>query len=402
MNAEQQTLLGLLIILSLGLVVPDIVKKTVRLPFVTSLILIGAVLGPFGFDVVESNEIIDFFGFMGFTFLMLMAGLETHMREIKEHAGKISVLAIINAGIPFATGIGIGRAFEYSWLQSMLLGTIFVSSSVAIIIPLMSSRQFGSDVRKLMLPAFVVEDLLSIILLASVLQGVAPITDFPLPIYFAILAVSIGALFFFVPRLATLFVRKRILTKRKGHEDQLRFVMVLLISVLLYFSVLGVHPILGAFLVGMLLSDLVTSQSISNKIHTLGYGLFVPVFFFIVGMEMDLTIFFHFDFRNLFILSIIAGLILSKFISGYFAARIINLSKRSAATFGVVSTTQLTTTLAAAYAASALGLFDNTLLTAVVTLAIVTNIAVPITLRMLVKRSPFQILVDRVAGIIKR
>ena len=145
---------------------------------------------------------------------------------------------------------------------------------------------------------------------------------------------------------------------------------------------------MAAFLVGMLLADLVTSETILGKIETLGYGLFVPVFFFIVGMDMDLTIFTQFDIRNVLIISIVGGLILSKFISGYIGGKIVKLDNRDAAMFGSVSTTQLTTTLAAAYAGFSLGLLDETLVTAVVTLSIATNLLVPIMMRWLALPEP--------------
>jgi Kef-type K+ transport system membrane component KefB len=165
-------------------------------------------------------------------------------------------------------------------------------------------------------------------------------------------------------------------------------VIVILIAVLLYFSALGVHPILAAFLVGMLLADLVTSETILVKIETMGYGLFVPVFFFIVGMNMDLTIFTQFDVRNVLIISVVGGLILSKFLSGYVGGRIVKLNKRDSLMFGSVSTTQLTTTLAAAYAGSSLGLLDETLVTAVVTLSVVTNLLVPLLMRCITPPEP--------------
>lgn len=381
MHIETETMLGLLMILFLGLILPELFKKTVHLPFVTSLVIIGSVFGPYGLDIIESNEIIEFFGFLGFTFLMLMAGLETHMSDIKKSVGKISTLACINAAIPFATGLGLGRLFGYSWMTSLLLGTIFVSSSVAIIVSFMETEKVSKAMKELMLPAFVMEDLLSMILLASIFQSTNAQAAFPLPVYFLILLFSIAILYLSIPPLAKLFIRKRVIRKKANHEDQLRFVMVILIAVLLYFSALGVHPILAAFLVGILLADLVTSKEILNKIHTLSYGLFVPIFFFVVGMEMDITIFADFDFKNVLIISVIVGLVLAKFISGFIAGKIVRLTTKESAMFGTVSTTQLTTTLAAAYAASAAGLFDETLVTAVVTLSIATNIFVPICIR---------------------
>lgn len=384
MHGETPTLLGLLAILFLGLIVPDLFRRTVHLPFVTSIILIGALLGPHGFNVIASNEVIDFFGFLGFTFLMLMAGLETHISEVKKSARPIFILAAINAAIPFATGLLIARIFGYDWVASVLLGTIFVSSSVAVIIPFLKNRKIGSTIRQIMLPAFVIQDLVSMMLLASVFQSISNETTFPLPVYFAILLISIGVLYAVVPRLADQFIKKRLLNKKQQHEDELRFVIVLLIAVLLYFSALGVHPILAAFLVGMLLADVGTHQGIASKIHILGYGLFVPVFFFVVGTEMNLGIFLELNYRDMLIASVIIGLIASKFFSGLLAGKIVGFDTKESMVYGSVSTAQLTTTLAAAYAAATLGIFDDTMITAIVTLSVITNIGVPIALNAII------------------
>lgn len=273
-------------------------------------------------------------------------------------------------------------------MTSLLLGTIFVSSSVAIIVSFMQSSKPSKAMKEVMLPAFVIEDLLSMILLASIFQNVEGNSAYPLPLYFIILLFSVVILFVSIPPLARAYINKHILKKKVRHEDQLRFVIVILIAVLLYFSALGVHPILAAFLVGMLLADLVTSETILGKIETIGYGLFVPVFFFIVGMNMDLTVFMQFGIRNVLILSIICGLILSKSLSGYAGGRIAKLSRRDSAMFGSVSTTQLTTTLAAAYAGFSLGLLDETLVTAIVTLSVITNLFVPFMIRLIGKKKP--------------
>lgn len=171
-------------------------------------------------------------------------------------------------------------------ILSLLIGTIFVSSSVAIIIPFTTANKVGKEMKEIMLPAFIIQDILSVILLTSILQAVSPVTRFPLPVYFTILFLSIAALYFALPRLTNVFLHKRILNKRAENEDKLRFVIVMLMAVLLFFSLLGVHPILASFLVGMLIAE-VTEDRIKEKIHTLGYGLFVPVFFFVVGMERD-------------------------------------------------------------------------------------------------------------------
>lgn len=171
------------------------------------------------------------------------------------------------------------------------------------------------------------------------------------------------------------------LSADEGYERQLRFVIITLVAVIIFFSFLGAHPILAAFLAGLSLSGVVfhgKSKILKSKLHTMGYGLFIPVFFFVVGMEIDVSLLRQFDITNVMMISLILGLMLSKIASGYIAGRLVKLSKRDSMLFGSISITQLTTTLAVTYAASSMGLLDSALVTSIVLLAIITTVVGPV------------------------
>ncbi len=377
MVTVESTVPVLLVILVLALIVPDLLKK-LHLPFVTSLILIGAIFGPFGLNYIQFNDIIAFFGFLGSAFLMLMAGLEAKIARLQKLGKKIIILAITNSTIPFLAGLGIARFFGYPWMTSLLLGVIFMSSSVAIIATMIkNSKIANTEIGESIMAATLLEDFASLFLLAIVLQNVAPITQFPLPIYFIILIASIIALKMFLPEFTKYYFQHR-LKGQDRYEGQLRFILVILLAVLFYFSGLGVHPIVAAFLVGFLLSDVLTSEKIYQKLHTLSYGLFIPIFFFVIGMDLNLHMLLSFNYGDILMITIVGGLILTKWLSGYIAGRLVNFSKINANLFGIASTTQLTTTLAATYAAASLGILDTALTTSIIVLAIATTILAPI------------------------
>lgn len=385
MEAAESTLLVLLLILSLGLVVPELFRK-LRLPFVTSLILVGAVLGPNSLGVIEINETVTFFGFLGMTFLMLMAGLETKMDHIKESAGKVFIMSAANGLIPAIAGFLVTFSFGYGFLPSAFVGIIFISSSVALIIPsLRSVKLFSTKVGQIIVSSVVVEDLLSLSLLAILLQSVDPITTMPLWLYIGILVLSVLTLKAIIPKLSHLVLKKGFIFKHQEHEDQIRYVIVILMAILLYFSILGVHPIIAAFLVGLLLSSVISSDKIYTQIHTIGYGIFVPVFFFVIGMQIDLKIFYDLKSAGLFFIAILFTSVLVKFLSGYFSARLENMSKYDAKVFGIASTIHLTTALAATHAGYSANIIDETLMTSIVMLSVVTTIFAPILLKFLRK-----------------
>lgn len=386
MEIEALTLPVLLLILLGGLIIPEFFKRF-RLPYITTLIFFGALLGPYAFGFVQINETIQFFGFLGFTFLMFMAGLKTDIEEVKKAKKEVFYMMFLNGFFPFLVGFLITYFLGYSIETAFILGIIFISSSVAIILPSVRSASiFSGRSMNLMTAAVVLEDAVSLFLLALVFHYFAPVNNLPLWLYFIVLFSSFFVLKIILPKFADLLgIRDNFFFGSK-YQAELRFVIAVLIAVLLFFELLGVHPILAAFLVGILLSKNIKSDEIYDKLHVLGYGLFVPVFFFIVGMELDFSVFVELGSAGISVLFIVFGLIVSKLIGGYFGGRLADFSFKESALFGMISTVQLTTTLAAVYAGLSLGFLDRTLVTAVILIAVITTLFVPIILQFFTKK----------------
>ncbi len=372
----ENTLLILLFVLTIGLIIPELFKKF-RIPFLTLIILAGAITGPNGLNYIQLDDTINFFGFLGMAFLMFMTGLETDITKLSKSKYKIIMMAFLNGAIPFLVGLTITRIFGYSWIVSTLIGIVFISSSVAVIVAsLKGNKSIDPNVAQLILSAVMVADIVSLIALGFIFQTTSKITSLPLPIYLVVIVFSIFALFYIIPIISRKIIQKN-LSEDKEYEKKLRFIIILLTGVIVYFSLLGAHPILSSFLAGLSLSSVVfrgKSKVLSSKLHTIGYGLFIPIFFFIIGMEVDISLLKEFSLKNIIMVSLISGLIISKFVSGYLAGRIVKLSKKNSMLFGSISITQLTTTLAVTYAASSIGLLDSTLVTSIVILSVITTV----------------------------
>ena len=379
MGGSETTLLVLLVILFLGAFIPSLIRP-LRLPFVAILILIGAVFGPNGVSLIQSNEVIEFFGFLGFAFLMFMAGLETDITSVQKNVKRVSIMALLNGLLPFTGGVIIALSFGYHWQTALLLGAIFISSSVAMVIPAVKeSKHINKLSKELMISSVVIEDGISLLMVAIIFQVTAPITSLPLGLYFFILVASIIALLYGLPWLAKrMRVGERLRVADKT-ESEIRFTLVVLLAVLVYFSALGVHPILAAFLVGMFISQSIPQEHhLYEKFHVISYGLFVPVFFFVAGMQMNLKALVTIPTGGVVVVTVVTVLIVTKVVSGYMGARFAKLTPDNAWHFGVFSTAQLTTTIAAAFTAFSLGLLDELLFTAVASLSVITTIIVPL------------------------
>lgn len=351
-----------------------------HLPWVLALITAGIVIGPSGIDIVESNATIDFIAKIGLVFLMFMAGLETKLSSFKKFRKGIIWLSLLNAVVPFGVGYLIGSLFGFSNLGALLLGIIFMSSSIAVIVPTLEARGFiHTKLGRSIVSATIIEDVLSLIALSILLQTLNPITALPLPSFYAILAVILIAFRYGLPKIRDMIPKRR--DENDLFESEVRVIIVMLIGVVVVFELLGLHPIIAGFFAGLVLSDSIKSDILVNKLRTISYGIFIPVFFILIGMNTDIRVFIEGKESLALIFAVVFGSLASKFISGWVGARIAGFSKSDSYTVGVATIPQLSTTLAVVFTAVELGLIADTLITAMVILSIVTTILAPVLLR---------------------
>ena len=120
-----------LLILVAGLFFSELFRK-LHLPYVLALIFAGIVIGPVGLNLVELTPSILLLGSLGAIFVMFMAGLEIKTEYLRENWKKVVLCASINGGVPGVAGFVISQVFGYELITSLIVGVIFISSSVAI------------------------------------------------------------------------------------------------------------------------------------------------------------------------------------------------------------------------------------------------------------------------------
>lgn len=371
-------LLPFFIILLAALIFSALSYK-LHLPWVVALILGGMVIGPDGIDILQPNDIFEFLGQIGLIFLMFMAGLETRISNFKDSGGKVAVLGLFNGIFPFLVGLSLGKAFGYSWSQSLLIGIIFISSSIAIIIPsLQSSKLLSYKIGRIVVTAAMIEDVVSLILVSVFLQTTNRLAAIPLYVFYPLLLAILWTARWAAPKLKDFFTSLPEISQQDVFQRDVRTLLTLLIGVVVMFEVLGLHAIIAGFFAGFILSDSVKSDVLLAKLRALSYGLFIPVFFVLVGMKTDLSVLINSRNTAWFVGAIVVGSVLAKFISGYFAGRLSGFSKAESGFIGSSTIPQLSTTLAAAFTGSQLGLLDAKLVTAIIALSVATTFLGPV------------------------
>ena len=308
---------------------------------------------------------------------MFMAGLETKFSSFNGFKKQLVFLSFINSVIPLVVGVLIALAFGYSMTIALLVGVIFVSSSIAVVIP--SLEKFGilhTRLGQSVVMTTVLQDIASLIMLSMILQNLDPITKLPLYIFYPLLFFILITFKILLPKAKWLFTVGVNGTKDL-FQQEFRSMFLLLIGTVVVFELLGLHPIIGGFFAGLVLADSVTNPTIKDKIHAISYGVFIPTFFVLIGAQTDISVFYQVVGILPLIIAIILGSVLSKLISGWIGGRMVGFDSKQSLLFGISSVPQLSTTLAVAFTAFTLGLIDEKLLTAMVTLSVVTTIVSP-------------------------
>ncbi len=355
--------------------------KRLNLPWAVALIIGGILFGPNLLGWIEVDNTINFMAEIGAVFLMFMAGLETPMSSFKKTAHQIGLIAFFNGAIPLTVGLLIGYFFGLNIITSILIGILFVSSSIAVVIPTLDKRKIlNSPLGHTIIGSTILQDITSLILISIFLQINDPTTQIPLVLFYIMVTILIFILYKFIR-----WIKKWFITEGSFHQE-FQFILFILIGVVVLFSLLGLHHIIAGFFAGFVLSESLQHRKIKMSLHTTAYGIFIPIFFILVGSNTDFSSFFKLDTTLIFTLVLIIGLILSKFISGYSVAKYERFNNYDSLLIAVTSVPQLATTLAVVYTAFNRNIISSEIVTAFVVLSLVTTIISPFFTQLILKK----------------
>lgn len=348
-----------------------------RVPWVVALIIAGIVIGPFGLEIVQIDETVGFLGDLGLVFLMFMAGIETKFSTFKEFRREITLFSIGSGLLPFFAGIILAYFLGLSLQVAFMLGIIFISSSIAVVIPTMEASGYTRlKVGKTAVAGAIINDIASLMLLSILLQTQDNLTSVPLPIFYILLIASLGVLRWAIPKVKKSFSRKRDL-----FEHEMHVIFTILVGTVVFFELLGLHQITAGFFAGLVLSDSINSIKVKEKLHAIAYGVFIPVFFVVVGARTDISLLFNLDRTLPLTIAIVSTSIISKIFGGFMGGLAAKFTRRESLLLGFSGIPQLSTTLAVVFAGNQLGILSDPMLVAMVILSIVTTFVAPLLIR---------------------
>jgi len=363
-----------LVIMAIMLVAPLLFERF-RLPGIVGLILAGVIVGPNGFGLLERDTTIVLLGTVGLLFLMFMAGLETSLDDLKLNAKKAVIFGLATFAVPMVLGIVAMKLLGYSTLASVLVASCFASHTL-LALPIASKLGImRSPSVTVTLGGTLITNVLALLVLAVVVkahQGNLTLS------FWLFLLPSLGVYTFAtlwgVPRLGRWFFR------RFGHDEgaEFTFVVATLFVVSYLAKLIEIEPIIGAFLAGIAITQLIPQLSpLMNRIQFIGNTLFVPFFLISVGMLVNPLILFQ-EPRSLLVSAVMIGVaIVAKFVPAWGASKLFRFDFANMMVMFGLSVAQAASTLAAITVAYNIKLVDQLTVNGTIAMILVTCIASP-------------------------
>jgi Kef-type K+ transport system membrane component KefB len=196
-----ETVFPFFLILLFGTLLSQFFSK-LHVPWVVALIVTGMLLGQSGLGVVSTGPALAMASDFGLIVLMCIAGLEIRTNGIVAKIRELSVPLIVASVIPFVLGAGVVHLLGYDWTASLLVGVVAMSSSVALVAPIIEGRGLAKfPIGQKILTVIVVQDIMSLVGLSLVMRHAHASLILSFPVFLLALAGII--LFFFVVRFAS-------------------------------------------------------------------------------------------------------------------------------------------------------------------------------------------------------
>ena len=380
-------------------------------PAVMGQIIAGVLLGPSVFGALaaplwhalfpplpQQQAMLDAVSQLGILLLLLITGMETDLsvlRHARRPAVSVSLSGVI---VPFVCGILLGAQLPDALLPhpqrrlitTLFLGTALSISSVKVVALVVRDLGFlRRTVGQVILAASILDDTIGWIVI-SVTFGLALHGAIDL----AAMAHSVlGAALFLA--LSLTVGRHLVFRVLRWSSDSLSSEMANITTIVviagllaLLTNLLGVHLVLGAFIAGLLLgqSPLLTRQ-LTAQLRGLIVGLFMPVFFTLVGFSIDVTALAQARFIWL-TLALIALASVGKFLGAFIGGRLGGLTAAESFAVGCGMNARGSTEVIVASIGLQLGALSPELFTAIVTMAVLTTMVMPPMLRAAFRRLP--------------
>jgi monovalent cation:H+ antiporter-2, CPA2 family len=387
------SLTSLMIVVAIAFLVP-IMLHQLRLkliPVVVAEIVVGLVIGKTGLNLIQEDLWLDLLSLFGFIFLMFLSGVEIDFSMLHRGGRKggekgrnplvlstVLFLAILILSFVLSLVMSTAGLVEDPYFMTLIISTI----SLGVVVPVLKEKKLlGTELGQTIFLTTVISDFVTMILLAVYVSMLAK--DVSKLMFLLLFFVLVFAIYRFIAR----FFKVGWLNKLSAGTAQVgtRAVFALILLFVVLSETLGVEHILGAFLAGVIVSLLTPRREFVHQLESFGYGFLIPIFFVMVGVNLDLRVIVS-DVRVLLLIPLLlAAVFISKIIPALLLKRWYGW--REVAGTGVLLSSTLSLVIAAAAIALDIGIIDESVHGALVLVAVLTCLIFPVLFNQLMPKS---------------
>lgn len=369
MNSELIFIFDIAIILLLALLGGMLAKK-MNQPEVLGQIIVGIILGA---GLMTKTNTIEEIGQIGVIFLMFIAGLETDIDELKESGRSSSLIALGGVLVPGVlvslTTYLITKNFE----ASIFMGIISTATSVSISVQTLKEiGHLRSKEGVAILGAAIMDDVAGIIMLTLSIGILKPTAGSSLTM--VITKILMFFLIVFILGKLLRYILIKIDNRIKIDEKMVSLALIVCLLLAFISEELGVAAITGAFFAGVLFSMTKYRNNITYEINRIASLFFVPIFFVVIGMGVDLKLAFSVIGIGSFII-IIA--ILAKIIGSGFGAKFSGFGTNESLQIGIGMVPRAEVAIIISNLGLSLGIINQKMMAITILMVVSTTLLTP-------------------------
>ena len=290
--------LSLFLVVLLALVIPIFMARfqISNVPTAVAEIIVGIIMGSSGFNLITSTHDLTLLSNLGVILLMFLSGMEIDFDLLqrknnpkgKSQAGK--TVDPLKTAITAFIGIVI-MAFVLAYVlrltglfsEVMLAAIILMTVALGVVIATLKEKDIlGRPIGQTILLTAVLGEVIPLLLLtiyASINGGNAEQL-------WLIILLFVAAIFL-LRRFKQPYLWFAKITKSTTQLD-VRLAFFLIFALVTVAERVGAENILGAFLAGVVMKLLEPSEATKDKLTSIGYGFFIPIFFIMTGVGLNL------------------------------------------------------------------------------------------------------------------
>ncbi len=258
-----------------------------RQPLLVAYIALGIILGPYGLKVItEVNYLLEM-SHIGIIFLLFLLGLDMQPSALFSVLKKATSVALVSCAVFALLGLGIGLAFKFTLMESIVIAMASMFSSTIVGIKLLPTTVLHhKHAGEMMVGLLLVQDFVAIFCLLVLLSGSGGEVQIQ-PLLTALVALPLlsGGAYLFVR-----FVMFKLIAKfDRFHEYIFLLAIGWCLGLAHLAEMMSLSAEIGAFIAGVSIATSPISQYIALNLKPLR-DFFLVLFFFSLGAQLNIDI----------------------------------------------------------------------------------------------------------------